>query len=104
MDVDSVSARIVAEITAAAEAVNAEGEGTGGINRMSVLRVGLVLRGYCNGYFGRDSYGDKRVEAFGVDWIVARDERGTPQFADLSGHRNVEPLIKEWVGVEAAAE
>lgn len=38
----------------------------------SILRVGDVLYGFCNGYFGRDSYCDKRVEAIGADWVVAR--------------------------------
>lgn len=37
-----------------------------------MICVGLKLYGYCGGHFGRDSYEDKRIEAFGVDWIVAR--------------------------------
>lgn len=37
------------------------------------LRVGDPLYGYCGGYFG-DSYWDKRVEAIGADWVVARDD------------------------------
>ena len=41
-----------------------------------MIRVGTKLYGYCGGYFGRDSYDDKRVEAIGVDWVVCRDERG----------------------------
>lgn len=43
-----------------------------------MIRVGAVLYGFCGGGFGRDSYGDKRVEGIGVDWVVARDESGTP--------------------------
>lgn len=45
------------------------------------LRVGAKLYGYCGGTFGRDSYGDKFVEAIGNDWVVVR-ERDTdhPQF------------------------
>lgn len=39
----------------------------------SPLRVGDVLYGFCEGYFGRDSYNDKRVEGIGTDWVVARD-------------------------------
>lgn len=46
--------------------------------------VGTVFHGNCEGYFSRDSYGTKRVEAAGVDWIVCRDERGRAVFADLS--------------------
>lgn len=37
-----------------------------------MLAVGLVFKGYCGGKFGRDGYGNKRVEAFGADWIVVR--------------------------------
>jgi len=38
------------------------------------LRVGDLLTGYCAGAFGRDSYGDKRVEAVGADWVVVRED------------------------------
>jgi hypothetical protein len=41
------------------------------------LRAGDVLGGFCEGYFGRDSYGDKRVEEIGPDWVVVRYESGT---------------------------
>lgn len=45
------------------------------------VRVGTVLYGYCGGFFGRDSYEDKRVEALGADWVVARElETGVPVF------------------------
>ena len=40
---------------------------------VQVLRVGDTLYGFCNGYFGRDSYADKQVEAIGSDWVVARE-------------------------------
>lgn len=39
-----------------------------------MIRVGTMLYGFCGGYFGRDSYYDKRVEAVGADWVVAREE------------------------------
>lgn len=46
------------------------------------LLVGETLEGFCGGYFGRDSYGTKRVEAVGADWVVARDiATGWPEFA-----------------------
>ena len=45
------------------------------------LVIGTPLYGYCGGYFGRDSYADKRVEAIGHDWIVVRDDRGEVWFA-----------------------
>ena len=47
-----------------------------------MIRIGTLLYGYCGGGFGRDSYQDKRVEAIGVDWVVARDDRGEIQFYD----------------------
>lgn len=37
------------------------------------VRVGTVLYGFCSGHFGRNSYDDKRVEAIGADWVVARN-------------------------------
>jgi hypothetical protein len=46
------------------------------------LRVGIVLFGHCGGHFGRDSYGEKRVEAIGADWVVVRSfDTGLPEFA-----------------------
>jgi hypothetical protein len=44
------------------------------------LRIGDVLYGFCGGYFGHDSYSDKRVEAIGADWVVARSEGGGAWF------------------------
>lgn len=47
-----------------------------------MLRVGDILIGYCDGAFGRDSYGDKRIEAIGADWVVAREiDSGKVEFA-----------------------
>lgn len=37
--------------------------------------VGDVLHGFCGGAFGRDSYGCRRVEAVGFDWLVTRNDR-----------------------------
>lgn len=55
------------------------------------LKVGDVLYGFCQGEFGRDSYGDKTVEAIGSDWVLVREGRfvhawnGDPQ--DLTQYR-----------------
>lgn len=46
---------------------------------MAEIRVGTVLYGFCHGAFGRDSYADKRVEAIGADWVVARATNGSVQ-------------------------
>lgn len=43
--------------------------------------VGEILYGFCNGYFGRDSYENKHVESFGKDWVVCRDKDGIIHFA-----------------------
>ena len=48
-----------------------------------MLRVGDRLYGFCGGYFGGDSYDDKRVEAIGSDWVVAREiDSGRVAFAE----------------------
>lgn len=58
--------------------------------RAESLRIGDVLDGYCGGHFGR-TYTDKRVEAIGADWVVARDvETGKPHFADSKPEELVE--------------
>ena len=62
---------------------------------MNALRVGLKLHGYCDGYFGRNSYSDKRVEAFGADWIVAREENGLPVFANVEPTR-IDESVARW--------
>ena len=49
---------------------------------MKPLLVGTPLYGFCGGYLHRDSYGDKRVEAVGIDWVVVRCENGKLDFAD----------------------
>lgn len=38
------------------------------------IRVGTKLYGFCGGFFGRDDYINKRVEAIGADWVVVRYE------------------------------
>jgi len=40
------------------------------------LRAGTLLKGFCGGMFGRDSYSDKRMEAMGWDRVVARGDDG----------------------------
>ena len=62
------------------------------------IRVGTVLYGYCNGFFGRDSYGDKRVESIGADWVVVREENGMPDFAYFAGRwkSKMQELLNEW--------
>jgi hypothetical protein len=62
------------------------------------LLVGTKLKGFCGGFFGRDSYDDKRVEAVGVDWVVVRTEDGTPLFARDDEILKVHERLQEFVG------
>lgn len=48
------------------------------------LRIGAILYGNCEGWFGKNCYNEKRVEAIGVDWVVARDDAGDVLFANLA--------------------
>lgn len=51
---------------------------------MKMVGVGTVLYGYCDGFFGRDSYSEKRIEAIGADWVVVRSMfygKYRPEFA-----------------------
>lgn len=67
------------------------------------LSVGQMLYGFCGGDFGRDSYSDKRVEAVGADWVVARDDMGRVCFAhgenihdDLLHHTDPPEIESTW--------
>lgn len=64
---------------------------------MSLL-VGQQLYGYCGGYFGRDSYGDKRIEAVGSDWVVVRTEAGFPDFAC---DEDIHSMLAEYTELES---
>lgn len=59
-----------------------------------VFAVGEVLYGFCNGYFGRDSYDDKRVEAVGADWMIVR-EGEFPRALTIVPD-GIEEMAKEW--------
>lgn len=69
------------------------------------LRVGGILYGYCGGFFGRDSYGEKRIEAIGADWVVVREEDGTPNCALFPSSDDwiVDDLI-QFLEMESAAD
>ena len=58
-------------------------------------RVGMMIYGHCNGYFGRDSYFPKRIEAIGEDWLVVREE-GRPNFATFDSRQEMAELIEGW--------
>lgn len=58
--------------------------------------VGINIYGFCNGYFGRDSYSDKMIIASGQNWIVAKGYEGRAEFASFDSHDDMEALIQEW--------
>lgn len=59
--------------------------------------IGDVLDGFCGGFFGRDSYCDKRIEGEGRDWIVAREEvTQTLCFATFDNEIQKESLIETY--------
>ena len=66
-----------------------------------VPRVGMILHGYCEGYFGRDSHRCKRIEAIGHDWVVAR-ELGVDElvvfasFGRTTNQEKINKLLVKW--------
>jgi len=62
------------------------------------MNIGKVIYGFCNGYFGRDDYETKRIEAEGADWIVARplDDPATPRFAHFDSELEKDNCLSEW--------
>lgn len=52
-------------------------EYNGAVNNL----VGKQIYGYCNGYFGRDSYGDKIIIMNGLNWVVATSSDSSPEIA-----------------------
>lgn len=43
------------------------------------IRIGDIVHGYLDGWFGRDHYNCSRVEAIGADWAIIRTvDQGVP--------------------------
>ena len=66
-----------------------------------MTNVGRVIYGFCNGFFGRDDYDNKRIEAEGVDWIGGRAVdpsigESYARFACFENEKEKEEYIKEW--------
>lgn len=68
----------------------------------TIVQPGSILYGFCGGCFGRDSYANKKVEAVGPDWVVAREEGpgdfgggGVVVFADVAPNELIEYLKPE---------
>lgn len=63
--------------------------------------VGIKIYGFCNGFFGRDSYDDKIVIASGEDWVVGKTVReGINEFAQFDDPEEMEDLIGRWTEEE----
>lgn len=66
------------------------------MDRNIKVGVGTKLYGFCNGYFGRDSYEDKRIIAMGEwngsNWIVAATDDNKVLFAEGFDQK----LLEEW--------
>jgi hypothetical protein len=65
------------------------------------MNIGRIIYGYCEGYFGRDHYGEWLIEAEGVDWIVVRDIDGNfgssrSDFTSFKDEKEKQEKIKEW--------
>ena len=69
-----------------------------------ILQIGQILYGYCGGFFdGWSTYDDiRRIEAVGVDWVVARQENNEPVFA--SGARAIAYLQTDECTTKLAEE
>lgn len=58
--------------------------------------VGITIYGFCDGFFGRDSYEDKKIIASGGDWVVAKGTDDITVFATFNNADDMEVLIAEW--------
>ena len=63
--------------------------------------VGAEIHCFCSGYFGRDCYHDKRIEAQGYDWIVARCPECGPVFAQFGSHKELHDEVTQWIKDES---
>lgn len=60
--------------------------------------VGNKLYGYCNGFFGRDSYREKIVVFAGKHYIVCEDASGDVYVASFKGYSEdeISEFINSW--------
>jgi uncharacterized protein YlzI (FlbEa/FlbD family) len=58
--------------------------------------IGKILKGFCNGHFGRDSYERKAIEAEGTDWIVVRYDTGKVDFTTFNSIEEKQIKINQW--------
>lgn len=65
------------------------------------IHEGERFDGFCSGFFGRDSYGLKVVEAVGHDWLAVRDytfdeKEGIPNMTRFGNHKQMLREVAEW--------
>ena len=58
--------------------------------------VGVKIYGFCEGYFGRDSYDDKLIVANGEDWIVVQYDNGRKDFTSFDNTDEMCQCISKW--------
>lgn len=60
--------------------------------------LGKTLYGYCDGYFGRDSYKNKTIVYTGDNYLLCEDEDGHPCLAIFytKSNNEIKELLKEW--------
>lgn len=51
--------------------------------------VGEKLYGFCDGYFGRDSYSDKVIIMNGLTWVIAISDNDVPEIAYFDTNREL---------------
>jgi len=61
-----------------------------------MCEIGDVYYGFCEGAFGRDSYGPKRVEGFGADWIVCRESNEWLVMATFESSEEKNAAVEKW--------
>lgn len=61
------------------------------------LCVGMVFKGYCNGMFEYETYFPKRLEAWGADWLVVREESGRVNFCRFTDIEERDRKVEEWL-------
>lgn len=59
-------------------------------------RIGQKIYSVCEGYFGRNNWQEKRIEAFGEDWIIVRDSHGQPDAAFFHSREEMEECLERW--------
>lgn len=68
-------------------------------------QVGGAIHGFASGYFGRDSYECRMIEAKGPDWLVLRNTRGQVQMITRSDYESItDPDDRDFCGSWCRAE